>query len=39
MKTSRYTDRQIMATFKQNEAGTAAPDLCREHGYTEFQLA
>ncbi len=29
MKTSRYTDSQIMATLKQNEA---VPDLCREHG-------
>jgi len=32
MKTSRYTDSQIMAILKQNEAGTAVPDLCREHG-------
>ena len=32
MKTSRYTDSQIMAILKQNEAGTPVPDLCREHG-------
>lgn len=32
MKTSRYTDSQIMAILKQNEAGTSVPDLCREHG-------
>jgi len=32
MKTSRYSDSQIMAIRKQNEAGTAVPDLCREHG-------
>jgi len=32
MKTSRYSDSQIMAILKQNEAGTAVPDLCREHG-------
>ncbi len=32
MKTSRYSDSQIMAILKQNEAGAAVPDLCREHG-------
>jgi len=32
MKTSRYSDSQIMAILKQSEAGTAVPDLCREHG-------
>jgi len=32
MKTSRYSDSQIMAILKQNEAGMAVPDLCREHG-------
>jgi putative transposase len=32
MKTSRYTDSQIMAILKQGEAGTPAPVLCREHG-------
>jgi Transposase/Putative transposase len=32
MKTSRYTDSQIMAILKQGEAGTPAPALCREHG-------
>jgi len=32
MKISRYSDSQIMAILKQNEAGTAVPDLCREHG-------
>lgn len=32
MKTSRYTDSQIMAILKQNETGTSVPDLCREHG-------
>ena len=29
MKTSRYTDSQIMAILKQNEAGSSVPD--REH--------
>ena len=32
MKTSRYSDSQIMAILKQNEAGAAVPDLCREYG-------
>ena len=32
MKTSRFTDSQILAILKQNEAGTSVPDLCREHG-------
>ena len=32
MKRSRFTDSQIMAVLKQAEAGTAVPDLCREHG-------
>jgi len=29
---SRFTDSQIMAILKQNEAGSSVPDLCREHG-------
>jgi len=32
MKTSRFTDSQIMAILKQNETGSSVPDLCREHG-------
>ena len=32
MKTSRFTVSQIMATLKQNEAGSSVPDQCREHG-------
>lgn len=32
MKKSRYTDSQILSILKQNELGTSAPDLCREHG-------
>ena len=31
MKTSRFSDGQIMAILKQAEAGTPAPELCREH--------
>ena len=32
MKKSRFTDSQIIAILKQAEAGTPAPELCREHG-------
>ena len=32
MKTSRYTDSQILGILKQAEAGTPVPELCREHG-------
>ena len=32
MKTSRFTDNQIIAILKQAEAGTPVPELCREHG-------
>ena len=35
MKKSRYTDSQILAILKQNEAGTKVADLCREHGMSE----
>ncbi|KKY04777.1 transposase, partial [Xanthomonas phaseoli] len=32
MKTSRFTNSQIIAVLKQAEAGTPVPELCREHG-------
>jgi len=32
MRTSRYSDSQILAILKQNESGVSVPDLCREHG-------
>lgn len=32
MKVSRYSDSQILAILKQQEAGTPVPALCREHG-------
>ncbi len=35
MKKSRYTDSQILAILKQNEAGAKVPDLCREHGMSD----
>ena len=35
MKKSRYTDSQILAILKQNEAGTPVSELCREHGMSD----
>ena len=32
MKTSKYSDSQIMAILKEAEAGAADPELCREQG-------
>ncbi len=32
MKTSRFTDSQIIAVLRQAQAGTSVPELCREHG-------
>lgn len=32
MKTSRYTDNQIISILKQAESGTPVANLCREHG-------
>ena len=32
MKTSRFTDSQIIAILKQAEAGSPVSELCREHG-------
>ena len=31
MRTSKFTDSQIMAILKQGEGGTPVPALCREH--------
>jgi putative transposase len=32
MKTSRFSDSQIIAILKEAEAGTPVPELCRSHG-------
>jgi putative transposase len=32
MKTSRYTEAQILAILRQAEGGMAVAQLCREHG-------
>jgi putative transposase len=31
VKKSRFSDTQIISILKQAEAGTAVPDICREH--------
>lgn len=38
MRKSKYSDSQIMAMIKQNEAGMSVPDLCREHGMSSAQF-
>ena len=32
MKTSKFSDSQILAILKQAEAGAPVPEPCREHG-------
>ena len=32
MKTSRFSDSQIISILKQAEGGSPVPELCREHG-------
>lgn len=32
MKRSRFSDEQIIAVIKENEAGARVDDLCRRHG-------
>ena len=38
MRKSKYSDSQIVAMIKQNEAGVSVPDLCREHGMSSAQF-
>lgn len=35
MKTSRYTEAQIIAILRQAEGGMRVPWLCREHGMSD----
>lgn len=35
MKTSRFTDSQILAMLKAAEAGVAVTELCRQHGISQ----
>ena len=38
MRTSRYSDSQILAMLKQNQQGTPVADICREHGVSSAQF-
>ena len=38
MKTSKYSDSQILAILKQAEGGVPIPELCREHGMSSAQF-
>ena len=35
MKKQRFTEEQIIAVLKEQEAGAKASDLCRKHGISE----
>jgi len=35
MKTSRFTDSQILAILKAAEGGVAVTELCRQHGMSQ----
>ena len=35
MKRKRFTEEQIIAVLKEQEAGAKADDLCRKHGISE----
>ena len=32
MKSSRFSEEQIIAILKQHESGVSTPEVCREHG-------
>jgi len=38
MKTSKYTDTQILSILKQNEQGVSVAELCREHGMSDAKF-
>jgi putative transposase len=35
MKKQRFTEKQIIGVFREQEAGAKAADLCRKHGISE----
>ena len=38
MKRSRFSDEQIIAILKEQEAGMATVEVCRRHGITATEL-
>jgi putative transposase len=38
MKRKRYTEEQIIAILKENEAGVPVPELARRHGVAEQSI-
>jgi len=38
MRSSKFSDNQILAILKQNEDGISVSDLCREHGMSSATL-
>ena len=38
MKTSRFSDSQIIGILKQAQVGTPVPEACREHGISSATL-
>ena len=38
MRTGRFTEEQIMAILREQEAGSATADVCRRHGISSAAL-
>jgi putative transposase len=38
MKTSRFTEEQIIGILREQEAGAATADVCRKHGVSDASI-